>query len=402
MACPERVKLALFAAYIVSIVSALANPANLNFEDAYTLTQGANITTLLLLAYCKRSLGDVCIASVLGVAFAMRATGSWQGGSRWDSLLVTVGMLVVLQHAFYQVVPSTLPHRAIVYLAFTCTVMPVLSALPHLVKKQDLDAAVMQRALKNCQAAYAITKDAAPSVGGPLWKLYDAPTDTRAGVDRVLRPDGTSELYVYFAGSESAENWKTNLNILGDVVPEDWGCSSGTVMRTHQGYTKAFKSVAAKMLTALETELAYSSGDTTRIVFCGHSLGGALAVMAAMYVACKAPRLRSRVAVVTFGAPQVGDGNFVEHFNAVVPTCVRVVNPMDPVPRVLDAQLVHVKGYHVVGTFSFDNTIKAHALATYADAMSKSRFVSVVSAFAPAVIIASLIGLYIAWQMGRL
>ena len=76
---------------------------------------------------------------------------------------------------------------------------------------------------------------------------------------------------------------------------------------------------------------------------CGHSLGGALATMAGLYVACRAPELRARLYVVTFGSPQVGDGPFAQFFDATVPHSVRVYNPLDPVPRVLNAQLTHVK-----------------------------------------------------------
>ena len=397
MTCANRTKVTLFVVYVISIVSALANPANLHYEDAYTLTQAANITTLLLLSYCKRSWGDAFIGSALAVAFALRTTGSWRGGTRWDSLLVTIGMLVILQHAFYQIVPKSVPYRFLVYLGFSCIIMPVLSALPHLVRMPQVDIGVLQQAANFSGQSYAINKTS-DDLLGPLWKLYDSQTDTMAGVSRVVSARG-AELYVYFAGTDSWLDLKTDINLLGDRVPEDWGCASGTVMRTHKGFTQAFNAVAPKLLGALETELALH--PVNKIVFCGHSLGGSLATMAALFTACKLPQHRPNIVVVSIGSPQVGDGNFVKYFDEVVPASVRIVNPIDPVPRLLSAQFVHVKGYYPVGTLSLDTVLKSHHLETYVDALAKSRHVAIVGAFLPAAVIAGVIGIYLAWRLKR-
>lgn len=406
MGCSEKAKLGLFAAYLAAIVAALANPANLNYEDAYLLTQGANITTLLLLAYCKEKPGDAFIAAVLGVGFTLRATGTWEGGSRWDSLLVTVGMLIILQHAFFEVVPRTMPHRLPMFFAFSCIIMPILSALPHLVMAPQEDVDVLAQALGFCRDAYGIVDQPLPTddpdptaqpTRPPQWTLRNDSTDTTAGVYR----NGTV-IFVAFAGTQSMVDWRTNINILGDRVPDNWGCGgAASMMRTHRGFTKAFNSVSDEMLRALNAEFTTSTTPTTRIVFCGHSLGGALATMAAMFACCRVPALQPYISVITFGAPQVGDAHFVKFFNQVVPRCVRVVNPMDPVPRVLQAQLVHVKGYYPVGALSLDSTFKSHEPSTYADAINGSRARSIVGSVVPAVVVASAIGLYVAWQLRR-
>lgn len=395
MRCSAGTRIGLFVLYVASIVSALANPASLNFEDAYLLTQGANVTTLLLLAYCKRGTAEAFLAAVLGVAFTMRATGKWKGGSRWDSLLVTVGMLIILQDAFKLMLPRGIPHRTLLYLGFSCMVLPVLSALPHLLKQPDAQVDVLRKAADFCGQAYVIPKDKT-NLPGSAWTLYDPKTDTSAGVSR----DG-NDIYVFFRGSESTTDWKTNVNILGDAVPAEWECpGEGPPLRTHRGYTEAFKSVATDMLASVD-DLA-TPGSNPRIIFCGHSLGGALATMAAMFVACKRPHLRPNIVMVTFGAPQVGDGNFVAGFNEIIPSAVRVVNPMDPVPRLLSVQLVHVKGYYPVGTFDLDNIFKAHSLSMYVNAMGKARALSIIASFWPAVVVALLIGSYVLWQLGRM
>ena len=396
MPCSELQRTTLFAAYVIAIAAALANPANIEYTNAYLMTQAANVATLLILAYCRRSSNDVMVAAGLGTALAMRASGAWKGGTRWDSLLVTVGLLIVLHRAFILATPASIPHRTVMYCGFSCLIMPVLAALPHLVHRPQVDDETLRNALQYSGAAYGIDRNASDTLGGPAWTLYDATTDTKAGVMRVVGND-RSDLYVYFSGSESRVNWKTNSNVLGDAVPQEWGCTSGKPLRTHRGFQTAFNSVSSQMLAAIQA-LAHTRTDE-RIVCVGHSLGGALATMAAMFVACKVPALRDRIVVVTFGAPQVGDGAFVKAFNERVPTCVRVVNPIDLVPRLLDAQLVQVKGYYPVGALSVDTITKSHHLSTYAKAMDLSPNSRVLAAFLPAVLAALIIGGYIAWKL---
>jgi hypothetical protein len=124
-----------------------------------------------------------------------------------------------------------------------------------------------------------------------------------------------------------------------------------------------------------------------------------LAVLAGLYIACKFPELRSRIVVVTFGAPQVGDGQFVRFFNEVVPTCVRVVNPVDIVPRLLDAQFVQVKGYYPVGAFAFSSLLNSHDLDTYSKALDLSPTLRTVAAFFPGVLAGLVVGGYIVYKM---
>lgn len=369
----------LFAAYVIAISTALANPARIDYGRAYEMTQAMNVAALFWLARERGSKADAGIATALGVALAARASGQWQGGSRWDSLLVMLGFLLVFRQFFFLVVPPSVPHRVILYLTFTCLIMPILAAVPHIGLHLPVDDATLTTALSLSQAAYGISNapTAATPVSsstGPLWELYDPPTDTKAALTTI-----GSDVYIYFAGSESLVNWKTDLNILPDTIPASWGCDASTPMGTHKGFLAAFNTIATSMLRAMEIQLP----PTGRIICTGHSLGAALATMAAVYIACSRPALRDRLVVITYGSPQVGDNEFVNFFNAVVPVSVRVANPMDPVPRSLNAQLVHVKGYYPVGSFNLTSVYNAHG--TYSDDMELSPLHRTVAAFLPPV-----------------
>lgn len=90
-----------------------------------------------------------------------------------------------------------------------------------------------------------------------------------------------------FRGTSGLRNWLLDL----DTRPVDW-TSGGQV---HRGFTEAL----SQIWTPLEAVLA---GITGPLFFTGHSLGGALALLAAS--------LRMPDAVYAFGAPRTGDRAF--------------------------------------------------------------------------------------------
>lgn len=79
------------------------------------------------------------------------------------------------------------------------------------------------------------------------------------------------------------------------------------------------------------------------VVFSGHSLGGALATLAAVQFAKQYPDIT--VTCVTFGSPRVGNGSFAEMFNKCCKGSYRFVNEDDPVPMgPTPLRFTHVKG----------------------------------------------------------
>ncbi len=76
----------------------------------------------------------------------------------------------------------------------------------------------------------------------------------------------------------------------------------------HTGFARAYGSVRAEIET-WATKLL-DGGMARRIVFAGHSLGGALAILAAHDFADRLGRVHEIGAVITFGAPMVGGEEF--------------------------------------------------------------------------------------------
>lgn len=113
----------------------------------------------------------------------------------------------------------------------------------------------------------------------------------------IVKPDETHDyLHVAFRGTDVAEfeNVITDLDFKRDralFIP-------GTV---HGG----FKDAVNLIWDELEPKCApYMDG---KVVFCGHSLGAALAIIAA------AKFQKPNIEVITFGAPRVGDKKFINH-----------------------------------------------------------------------------------------
>lgn len=89
----------------------------------------------------------------------------------------------------------------------------------------------------------------------------------------------------------------------------------------HRGFKEAFELIEKE----LEKELEKYESEKLPLYITGHSLGGALALVAAKYLCSD-----STGAVYTFGGPRVGDDEFFENIKTPV---YRLVNQADAVPR---------------------------------------------------------------------
>jgi triacylglycerol lipase len=129
-----------------------------------------------------------------------------------------------------------------------------------------------------------------------------------------------NHIVVSFCGSESFQDWWTNLTFTSETGP-----FQGT--QVHKGFQDAL--VPTLVRIASDTQ-KYNPSGTKQIWIAGHSLGGALAVLlTAMLVADDIPV----AGLYTYGAPRVGDNTFEEAFNQRFANAFRVVNEDDMVPH---------------------------------------------------------------------
>lgn len=149
----------------------------------------------------------------------------------------------------------------------------------------------------------------------------------------VRLPDMTSGSIhaLVFRGTHDLRDWLSNLNAL----PVDWPDGG----RVHRGFVEALDQVWEPLVVTLKESVT----DTGSILYTGHSLGGALAILAA---ARHPPS-----ALYTYGAPRVGDTAFGPTLQQI--PFHRVVNDRDLVPSLPPT----------LGSMRFEHTGQLHTLA---------------------------------------
>lgn len=174
---------------------------------------------------------------------------------------------------------------------------------------------LLLKLLEICQKVYQ------PLESSELVQPGTTPGD-QALVEHFVEPhaDGQEQiLLIAFAGTSGIDQWISNADTM---TMELWPfCTSRS--KVHAGFLKAFKDFEDFVKDSLQ------ASDAARVIFTGHSRGGAIATLAACYA--KALQGKRRIELVTFGAPKPGDKNFrnQECKNLRI---ARFVNSFDPVP----------------------------------------------------------------------
>lgn len=133
------------------------------------------------------------------------------------------------------------------------------------------------------------------------------------------RKGSRASVVVVFRGSSNGAEWANNAH------PAEWKPVSPIIAgRVHPGFIHSLSEVWEGVENAVrgvcEAHLpellhAYAAGRSVPLCFTGHSRGGALAVLAGLR---SLTTFLLPVQVYTFGAPRVGDSDFVQACNEVL------------------------------------------------------------------------------------
>lgn len=148
-------------------------------------------------------------------------------------------------------------------------------------------------------------------------------TDTQGFVVRKQGNIGEEFAVLCFRGTTSIQDWMTNLRFKPEPVYHPKG--RGYAGEMHKGFVDAHKSVEETIDACLDEV------KDLPLYITGHSLGGALAVVATWHIPCE-----KLAACYTFGAPRVGTYSLIDKFRTPI---YRVVNGPDPVPFVPPSKL---------------------------------------------------------------
>lgn len=159
-------------------------------------------------------------------------------------------------------------------------------------------------------------------------------------------------IVVSFRGSKDWINWFDNLQ-WAQTAP--W--YTVPHVKVHRGFWQAYMRIRKKLPAAITSviqanretimESPESKGDGVAgrdvpVTVTGHSLGGALAMLFALdsVLTKTMKKLKFSVAsVVTFGAPRVGNLQFVNLFNSNIPNMWRVIHTNDIIPLVPEKKM---------------------------------------------------------------
>lgn len=130
--------------------------------------------------------------------------------------------------------------------------------------------------------------------------------------------------FVSFRGTKTAIDWEHDL----DALYEPYGLVNGAG-DVHRGFLAVYKTLRDSVSAAL----AAACQGCDRLLVTGHSLGAALALLAAPDIAANILPGKATV-TLTFAGPRTGLLQFHRFFNNLIPVCFRVVASGDVVPQV--------------------------------------------------------------------
>jgi triacylglycerol lipase len=186
------------------------------------------------------------------------------------------------------------------------------------------DKAIAREAAALVNQAYDLTQQ------GSVWSLqgnYDELGRLFARPKWAIAPEPfgfvarnriSSLVFVVYRGTLTLHDWLCDLNF--PQVPTSMG-------NVDEGFSGIYSQTAASVTAAIQRV-----GASPNVVVTGHSLGAALAVLAAADIAANG--LAANPELYSFAGPRVGDLTFAADFNRLVTSAWRVVNTEDIVTTV--------------------------------------------------------------------
>jgi len=153
----------------------------------------------------------------------------------------------------------------------------------------------------------------------------------------VARDDYRKEIVVALRGSASIADilMDSQLVLVPFLCP---GVKMPPGARVHSGFLIAWDSIALEVVAVVTQQLSKHVGYA--LATTGHSLGGALATLAAVYLQQNFP---NTIKTYSYGSPRIGNKIFAEYINTTFgDSAYRVVHGNDGIPTIIPRSL----GYH--------------------------------------------------------
>ncbi|KAJ1556071.1 hypothetical protein HK405_007587 [Cladochytrium tenue] len=141
-----------------------------------------------------------------------------------------------------------------------------------------------------------------------------------------------ASIVIAYRGAHNIENWISTVLFDQTILPDATGLGADSDVKVHQGFLDDYEALQATTRGLAKTLLAaYPSYSLT---LTGHSLGGALALLAAIDLVNHGTVAASKVHVFTAGQPRVGNQAFSDYVAGFgFSSYIRIVNQKDVVPH---------------------------------------------------------------------
>lgn len=168
---------------------------------------------------------------------------------------------------------------------------------------------------------------------------------------------------IIFRGTQRTTEW------IGDVLLFQKRYEGFADSKIHSGFADIYQGLAEQTC-----EIASQLNPSLPCYISGHSLGAALAILAAVDIALKVPKLKEQIRLYTYAGPRVGNPNFAQMHSQVVPNCYRIFNLADSIPLSPPTIFRNDIYSHVGQAWSFltqySDVLPNHAVDTYRAAVN--------------------------------
>lgn len=161
------------------------------------------------------------------------------------------------------------------------------------------------------------------------------------GTEQVSWKDFFTDAQIFLQKWEPGEEINLNVDLsrtvgLADMVPSIFPNAESSIpaesSAVHYGFLRAYMSIRDAMLRGIDM-LSSNLSEGYSLHFTGHSLGGALAIIASSDFQARHLFDNFDVSCISYGAPKVGNLYFARLYNQLVPNSFRIVNDADLVSR---------------------------------------------------------------------
>ncbi|KXN65591.1 alpha/beta-hydrolase [Conidiobolus coronatus NRRL 28638] len=156
-----------------------------------------------------------------------------------------------------------------------------------------------------------------------------------------------------YRGTKDIVNWLYNLDFSFVSADLDWPYNNAGI---HSGFDATTKSLLSNSTDAIQNALG--KYPTFKVVFTGHSLGGALAALTAFRLAQNGVIPWEKINLITYGQPRLGTPEFADFLNAQAWTSTRVTSYGDLIAISYGRSLGYAHNQHNMHINKYGQTIQ--------------------------------------------